>query len=113
MKKTQNKYKKPNPFIYFIYHILCKIIAKFAFNTKVLRNEVKGVKGFYVILANHESKIDFINLAIASKRRMHLVISNSFYQTMSIKPLMDMIQVIPKQQFQTTPANIKKMKRAM
>lgn len=113
MKKTQNKYKKPNPFIYFLYHILCKIIAKFAFNTKVLRNEVKGVKGPYVILANHESKIDFINLAITTKRRMHIVISNSFYQTISIKPLLDMIKVIPKQQFQTTPADIRKMKKAI
>lgn len=113
MKKTQNNYKKPNAIVYFIYRLICKAIGKFAFNTKIIRNEIKGVKGSYIVLANHESKIDFINLAIASKRRMHLVISNSFYQTISIKPLMDMIQVIPKQQFQTTPANIKKMKRVI
>lgn len=113
MKKNQTKYRKPNPIIYYIYHFLCKIIAKFVFNTKILRNEIKGVKGPYVVLANHESQIDFINLAITSKRRMHMVISNSFYQTISIKPLLDMVKVIPKQQFQTTPTDIRTMKRAI
>ena len=113
MKKNQNKYKKPNFIIYYFYHLLCKIIARFVFDTKILRNEIKGVKGSCVVLCNHESQIDFINLAITSKRRMHLVISNSFYQTMSIKPLLDMIKVIPKQQFQTTAADIRAMKRAI
>ena len=113
MKRNQTKYRKPNPIIYYIYHFICKIIAKFIFNTKILRNEVKGVKGPYVVIANHESQIDFINLALISNRRMHMVISNSFYQTLSIKPLLDMIKVIPKQQFQTTPTDIRTMKRAI
>lgn len=93
--KDKNKYKKPNPFIYFLF----KSISKFIFNTTIIRNESKGVKDRYVILANHESKIDFINMAATIDRRASLVISNSFYQTSSIKGLMDMIQVIPKQQF--------------
>lgn len=111
--KKKNQFKKPNPIIYFIYRLICKFIAKFIFNTKVLRNETKGVKGPYIILANHESQIDFINLSVAMRRRIHMVISNSFYQTLSIKPLLDMIQVIPKQQFQTAPSDIKKMKKVI
>lgn len=111
--RKKNKFQKPNPVVYFIYRLICKFIAKFIFNTKILRNEAKGVKGSYIVLANHESQIDFINLSVAMRRRTHMVISNSFYQTLSIKPLLDMIKVIPKQQFQTSPADIKKMKKVI
>ena len=113
MEEIRKTYKKPNPLIYYLYYFLCKLISKFVFNTKILRNEIKGLKGPYVVLANHESQIDCINLAITTKRRMHLVISNSFYQTIGLKPLLDMISVIPKQQFQTTTADIRAMKRAI
>ena len=61
MKNRKNKYKKPNAFIYSIMYIACKFISKFKYNAKIIRNEIKGVKGSYVILANHESKIDFYN----------------------------------------------------
>ena len=113
MEEIRKTYKKPNPLIYYLYYFLCKLISKFVFNTKILRNEIKGLKGPYVVLANHESQIDCSNLAITTKRRMHLVISNSFYQTIGLKPLLDMISVIPKQQFQTTTADIRAMKRAI
>ena len=113
MKTRKNKYKKPNAFIYSIMYIACKFISKFKYNAKIIRNEIKGVKGSYVILANHESKIDFYNLIPISPRRSHIVISNSFYQTMSIRPLMNMVRVIAKQQFQTAPSDIREMKKVI
>ena len=70
-----------------------------------IKNELKGVKGPYVVIANHESAIDFINAAAAIDRRAHFVISNSFYNTMPIKGLIKMAGVIPKQQFQTSFTN--------
>lgn len=109
----KNEYKKPNWFIYFIYRMISKFIAKFIFNTKIIKNELKGVKGPYVVIANHESAIDFINAAAAIDRRAHFVISNSFYNTMSIKGLIKMAGVIPKQQFQTSVADIRKMKQVV
>ena len=112
MKKDSN-YKKPNVIIYFIYFLICKFLSIFSYKTKILKNEIKGLKGSYVVIANHESQIDFTNLTIATTRRMHMVISNSFYQTMAIKPLMDSIRVIPKQQFQTSTSDIKKMKKVI
>ena len=78
----KNEYKKPNWFIYFLYRMASKFLAKFIFNTKIVRNELKGVKGPYVVIANHESAIDFINACAAINRRAHFVISNSFYNTM-------------------------------
>ena len=109
----ENKYKKPNAFYYFIFRFISKMIAKFKFNLKVINNEVKDVKGSYVILANHESAIDFINLASVLKRRSHFVISYAFYNSCGIRKILDKVEVIPKQQFQTSVVDIRKMKRVI
>ena len=109
----KNKYKKPNPFVYGIFVFLCKIISKFKFKLKIKRNELKGKKGPYIVIANHESAIDFINLAAAVKKRVHFIISYSFYSTVGIRGIMDACGLIPKQQFQTTPLEIKKMKQVI
>ena len=41
---------------------------------------------------------------------MNFVISNSFYNSLPIKGIMDRLGLIPKQQFQTTAKDMKKMK---
>lgn len=107
------KYKKPNIFTYSIFRGICKILSKVKFNLKVKTNELKGVKGPYVLLASHESSIDFINLCTAINTRAHFVISNSFYQTLGIRKLMDSVGVIPKQQFQTSVSDMKKFKQVL
>lgn len=107
------KYKKPNFFVYGLFKLISKFLSKFVFNLKVVRNETKGVKDSYVIIANHESAIDFIALAAASKRRVNFVISNSFYQSLPINPLLTACGVIPKQQFQTTISDMRKMKQVV
>jgi 1-acyl-sn-glycerol-3-phosphate acyltransferase len=111
VKKKKN-YKKPNLFIYGIYKFICKILAKFKFNLKVTRNELKGNKGPYVIIANHEAAIDFINIA-ATVKKAHFVISYSFYHSLPIQPLIKAAGVIPKQQFQTSTADMKAMKTVL
>ena len=111
--KKQNSYKKPNWIVYFLYRMISKFIAKFVFNTHINRNELKNVKGPYVVIANHESSIDFINAAALIDRRVHFVISNSFYNTLPIRGLLNRAGVIPKQQFQTSVVDIKKMKQVI
>ena len=111
--EKNNKFKKPNWFLYFIFRLLSKIISKLKFNLKIQRNDIKKVKGPYILLCNHESVIDFLNIVCCTKRRFTIVISNSFYQSLKINPLIRRLQVIPKQQFQTTPIDIKKMKNAI
>ena len=109
----KNTYKKPNWLVYFLYRMISKFIAKFVFNTHINRNELKNVKGPYVVIANHESSIDFINAAAFIDRRVHFVISNSFYNTLPIKIFLKAAGVIPKQQFQTSVVDIKKMKQVI
>ena len=110
---NKNQYKKPNILVYSIFRFASKIISKFKFNLHIIGNDTRGKKGPYVIIANHESSIDFIFLAATVKRKINFVISNSFYQSLKIQPLLDACGVIPKQQFQTQTSDLKKMKRVV
>ncbi len=107
------KYTKPNWFVYRIAQVLSWIVATFVFRRQIIRNELKGVKGPFVVIANHQAALDFVNLIGVTCRRMTFVISNSFYQTLPIKGLLNKMGVIPKQQFQTTIRDMKRMKRVV
>lgn len=106
----QMNYKKPNLFFYRLTQVLAWFVATFVFRRKILRNEIKGKKGPFIVIANHEAVLDFTNLIGMTSRRMSIVISNSFYQSMPIKKIIDYLGMIPKQQFQTTIGDLKKMK---
>ncbi len=105
------EYTKPNKFYYRITQFASKIVSKFFFKRKFIRNEIKGKKGAYVVVANHQAALDFVNLIGATRRRLSFVISNSFYNSLpAVKGIMDKVGVIPKQQFQTTLKDIGRMK---
>ena len=112
MKKTK-KYKKPNAIIYSFFYIISKIICFFKLSLKIGKNEVKGKKGGFVIIANHGSSIDFMPLCVALKRRAHFVISNAFYSSLHIQPLLNSVGVIPKNQFQTSVSEMRAMKSVL
>ena len=97
-------------FFYNIARFASFIVATFIFRRKILRNEIKGKKGPFVIIANHEAALDFVNLIGVTKKPMRFVISNSFYSSLPLTKVFDKIGVIPKQQFATTPSDMKKMK---
>ncbi len=104
------EYKKPNWLYYKIAQIASFIVATFIFKRRMLRNELAGVKGPYVVIANHQAALDFVNLIGVVRRRMTFVISHSFYNSLPIKGILNRLQVIPKQQFQTTVRDMKRMK---
>ena len=103
-------YKKPNWFFYKLAQFVSFFVAKFIFKRKLIRNEIKNAKGPFVVIANHQAAYDFVNLIGVTNRRMSFVISNSFYQSLPIQGLLDNLAVLPKQQFQTTVSDMKKMK---
>ena len=96
------KYKRPRWFFYRVAQVVSWIVATFVFRRKVVRNEIKGLRGPFVVIANHEAALDFVNLIGLTARRMSFVISNSFYSTLPIKGFLDKMGIIPKQQFQTS-----------
>ncbi len=104
------QYTKPKLLHYRIAQIVSWFVATLIFKRKILRNEIKGKKGPFVIIANHESAYDFVNLIGTSKRPMSFVISNSFFSTLPIKNFMLKMGVIPKQQFQTSVNDLKRIK---
>ncbi len=101
---------KQNIFIYRIAQFASWIVSTFIFRRKIIRNEIKNKQGPFVVIANHQAALDFVNLIGITKTPMTFVISNSFYNSLPIKSIISKIGVIPKQQFQTTVKDMKKMK---
>ena len=107
------EHRKISMFYYRVTKAASYVVSKLIFKRKFLRNEIKGKKGPFVVIANHEAALDFVNLIGATGEHMSFVISNSFYQTLPVGWIMDKIGVIPKQQFQTTLKDIKQMKQVI
>ena len=103
-------YKKPSLFHYRIAQAVCCLVSMLIFRCRTLRNEIKGIKGPFVVIANHQCALDFVNLIGKTSQPMNFVISRSFYSTLPIKGYLQKMGVIPKQQFQTTVSDMKRMK---
>ena len=104
------KYTKPNLFCYRLAQVVSWFFAVLVFGRRILRNEIKGKKGAFVVIANHQAAYDFVNLIGMTRRRMTFVISNSFYNSLPITGFLKKLGVIPKQQFQTAVKDLKRMK---
>lgn len=104
------RYTRPSMLHYRLAQVISWFVATFIFKRKILRNEIKGKKGPFVVIANHQAAYDFVNLIGATKRPMSFVISNSFYSSLPIKGFLRKMGVIPKQQFQTTVHDMKVMR---
>lgn len=102
--------QKPKLLHYRLAQFVSWIVAKLIFRRKFLRNDIRGKKGPFIVIANHEAALDFVNLIGATAQPMTFVISNSFYSTLPIKGFLDKMGVIPKQQFQTTVKDLKRIK---
>ena len=107
MRKQTLRYSK---LAYALFKLLANTVARFKFKRKFLRNEIKGKKGPMVIISNHAAALDFVNLIGATRRHMHFVVSNAFYNTLPFKGIVKRLGLIPKQQFQTTLGDMRKMK---
>ena len=103
-------YKKPNILCYRFAQAVTWLAAKLIFKRKILRNEIKGKKGPFLVLANHQCAYDFVNLMSAARRPMSFVISRSFYNSLPLKGFLKTLGVIPKQQFQTSAKDLKQIK---
>ncbi len=100
-------------FFYRIAQFACGTVGLFSFRPKILRNEIKGKKGPFVVIANHQAVYDFVNLICATAKPMTFVISQSFYKTLPVRGILDQIGVIPKQQFQTSLSDIHRMRKTI
>ena len=100
-------------FWFRVAQLCSKIIASTWFKRKFVRNEVKGKKGPFVIIANHQAALDFANLIGVTREHITFVISNSFFNTVPIKKQLDKAGMIPKQQFQTGINDMRRMREVL
>lgn len=103
-------YRKPKRLHYRIVQVAAWCAATFVFRRKIRRNEIKSVRGPYVVIANHEAALDFVNLIGLTRRPMSFVISSSMYNTLPMRGFAEKIGVIPKQQFQTSVRDLRSIK---
>ena len=103
-------YVRPNLLYYRTAQAVSSVVSNLIFRRKFIRNEIKGKKGPFVVIANHQAALDFVNLIGATDEPMSFVISNSFYNTLPLKKFMDKMGVIPKQQFQTAVHDLRRIK---
>lgn len=108
--KSMEEKVRQNGFLYRMTRLLTKIYSAFVFKRHVIRNELKGKKGPFVIIANHQCAMDFTNLCATVKQPLYFVISDSFYRTMPVKGIMTKLGVIPKRQFETGVVDMRRMK---
>ena len=104
------RYKKPNRIIYRIAQMVSWLVSILVFRLRMVRNEIRDKKGPFLVIANHQCALDFVNLICATKRPMTFVLSKSFFSTLPITGILEKMGVIPKQQFQTSVSDMKKMK---
>lgn len=103
-------YRRPNIALYRIAQGVSLVFAKLVFRRRFIRNELKDAEGPLVVIANHEAALDFVNIIGATSRPMSFVISNSFYNSLPVNGILKRLAVIPKQQFQTTVHDMKRIK---
>lgn len=104
------RYSKPNKAVYRIAQGVSWLAATLVFQRKVGRNDIKDKQGPFLVIANHQCALDFVNLIGMTSRPMSFVLSKSFFSTLPIQGFLKKLGVIPKQQFQTTVSDMKKMK---
>lgn len=109
MKKTKTP-TKPSKLCYAIARLACRPFSARVFKRKFYRNELKGVKGPFVVVANHQTALDFVNLIDAADVPLSFVLSHAFYHTLPIRGFLSRMGVIPKQQFQTAVSDLYAMK---
>lgn len=103
-------YRRPNIVLYRIAQGVSFVFAKLIFKRRFVRNELKGAEGPLVVIANHQAALDFVNIIGATSRPMSFVISNAFYNSLPVNGILNKLAVIPKQQFQTSVQDMKKIK---
>lgn len=110
MNKETVKYHKPAFLVYYTKWLIYVIFAKIVLKAKVVRNDLKNVKGPYIIMSNHTSDFDQLCISLLTKQRLTFVIADSIYYTAKFPWLMKQMRMVYKKQYKTTYNDIRNMK---
>ena len=114
MSKNKRKiYRRPNKLLFGFARIISQLLCRFVYKLKVVRNDLEDRGGRCVIIANHESVIDVLPAIATVPMGTHFVVSRAMMKSMPIAPFMEMCGAIDKNQFQTSPLDMRRMKAVL
>lgn len=106
----QNKLRtrKPSAFLYYLLSLIIFPYFKIKNNVKINNNEIKKLKGPYLMLCNHPSRPDFIySLMSVYPTRVNVVAARYYFYNKTLSPLLKKLGVIPKNLFNPDIETIK------
>ena len=106
-------YTKPKKATYNLYKFLFKVASKLMFKLKITRNDLKNKKGPFLVIANHQSEIDFVNIVAAIPAQTHFVVGYSAYKTSSMSKIMNKIGCIPRMNIDFSDEEINNMRNVL
>lgn len=115
-QKTFNeiKIRKPMALLYYPVVFVLKLLSKIFFKLKIDKKGIKGLKGPFVVMANHCSMIDIVfNTAALLPRRLNIVAGKDLFTWKKFKPFITKLGCIPKSQSAVDVMAIKMIKAAL
>lgn len=113
MEKRKDEYKKPNLLLYGGTWLLSRFISGFLINSKVSRNELKGVSGPCVIMVNHTSSLDQSCISQITAKRITFVMADALFSTVKGAWYFRNLRTVTKQQFRTNYQDLYNMKNVV
>lgn len=100
--------KKPNALLYYFFSLILLPYFKLKNNVKINNEEIKKLKGPYLILCNHPSRPDFIySIMSVYPTRVNVVAARYYFYNKLLNPLLKSLGVIPKNLFNPDIETIK------
>ena len=110
-KKNASTVPKPNAFLYLTVAFFAGLYFRWIHGLRVDRSAIKGIKPPYFVIAGHTSWLDFYIVSIAMfPRRMNYLGAYNFFRYPVLKFVLQLVGVIPKNQFTTDNQSILKTK---
>ena len=102
------KIKKPNGALYFIVFILLFPFLKICFRLKIGRSGYTPPKGAFIVMANHQSFMDFLLVMLSVyPRRLNAVTAYKFFLYKPLDRLLPFMGCIPKNLFDSDISSLK------
>jgi len=110
-RKSAGTVKKPNALLYFGVGAFFKLYYRAAYRHLVDKSAMKGVAPPYLVIANHSCWLDYIiSSSTMLPVRMNYVGAYNFFRDKVLKTVFTFMGVIPRHQYTTDTASIRKMK---
>jgi len=112
--KRITRVKRPNAVLYFLTYIFVYPLYKICFKLEVDRKNLKVPKGAYIVLANHNTMLDFLFVMLSIyPHRLNAVGAHKWFLSSPLDKLLHFMGVIPKNMFDPDARSVMGIKTAL